>query len=575
MKAVFGSFSEIYGAKMKKKALNLSLIPLYILIAVLYVLNCASAILAAIIKDVDLSILTWSIPAITVVFISFAIGSTLVFKRMKKRFDDSFDIVLSAYPSDKTEALKSLNDENPTPEQLSRWVSEQAEISKKAGFRMTIAKTAVENSSEIFWWIDGDRSAYYFGDYWSQNYGYHNLNKNGDIRSLFTDDTLTEFNGAIRRLEEGASVNFNLMGDILIRQHKKTRVRITAKIADLDDSHKIIVGTLHNMEEEDSLIRELESAKIREDFLLHTRTDIVYTVDLPDNKLKVLTPKAAKEMFGFGDLQDFDGGRRPYWQMIHPDYREGFIERFYNYNYITMLPERRVTYQYKIKTLNGSYIWVEHQAQVTAYSEGVVRNVIGRITDISNIKSKELGALYQTNFDDLTGALVFPAIKKLFDKEVGNGSPKAVLLFNINRFRLINNEYGYEFGNHVLRYFVSVLRENQMTRCQVGRVDSDLFVMTLLKADNESLPRQQIEELFEKFNETLEVENKMVNITLSAAASEVSDGKSFEVLYKQAETALAVCKNASVPYENSYEIYCPDMEDSSDKPNEQNKQEDL
>ncbi len=569
MKAVFGRYSEIYGAKMKKKALNLSLVPIYILIVILYVLNCASAILAAMIKDVDYSILTWSIPAITVVFLSFAIGSTLVFKRMKKRFDDSFDIVLSAYPSDKTEALKGLNDGNPTPEQLSRWVSEQAEILKQAGFRISIAKTAVENSSEIFWWIDGDKSVYFFGDYWFQNYGYHNLNKNGDIRSLFTDDTLTEFNGAVRKLEEGTSANFTLMGDILIRPHKKARVRITAKIADIDGSHKVIVGNLQNMEEEDSLIRELESAKIREDFLLHTRTDIVYTVDLPDNRLKVLTPKAAKEMFGYGDLQDFDGGRRPYWQMIHPDYREGFIERFYNYNYIIMLPERRVTYQYKIKTLNGSYIWVEHQAQVTAYSEGVVKNVIGRITDISSVKSKEMGALYQTNFDDLTGALVFPAIKKLFDKEVGNGSPKALLLFNFNRFRLINNEYGYEFGNHVLRYFVSVLRENQMTRCQVGRVDSDLFVMTLLKVDNESLPRRQIEELLEKFNETVEVENKMVNITLSAAASEVSDGKSFEDLYKQAEKALTVCKDTSAPYENSYKIYCPDMEDSSDKDNKQ------
>ncbi|MCM1299026.1 MAG: sensor domain-containing diguanylate cyclase [Firmicutes bacterium] len=541
---------------MKKgKALNLSLVPIYILIVVLYVISCASAVLAVIIREQDYDILYWLIPSVTAVFVLFAIGSTLFFRRLKSRFDGSFDIVLSAFSSEKTEALRSLNDGDPTPEQLSHWVSEQSRLTADARWRTSVAVAAVDNSSEIFWWLYGDKSKYYFGEYWSKTYGYNQLSASGDIRKVLSEGTLADFNGAVRKLQEGVSASFNIMGDLRLNSHKTVRVRITAKILDIEDSHGVIVGTLHNMEEEDNLIKDLESARIRENFLLRSRSDVVYKVDLPDNKLKILTPKTAKELFGFGDLPDFDGGRRPYWQMIHPDFREGFVDRFFNYNHMMMMPEHIMTYQYKIKTLEGSYIWVEHQAQVTAYHDGEVKSVIGRITNISEVKAKERDGLHQTNYDSLTGAMVFSAVKELFDKEAGSGQPKAILLFNINRFRLINNEYGYDFGNLVLRYFVCALWESQKTQCQVGRVDSDTFIVALLRADTEEIAKIQIEALFEKFNETLEVEGKMVNLTISAAASEISAESGFAQLYHQAEKALAVCKSANSPFASSYEIY--------------------
>lgn len=549
----------------KKKALNLSLVPIYILIVVLYGLNCGSAVLALIVMGKDFSILYWSIPAITIVFVLFAIGCTVFFKKLKARFDKSFDIVLSAYSGEKTEALKSINDGNPTPEQLSQWVAEQSKITKDSTWRVSVAMAAVEKSSEIFWWIYGDKSKYYFGEYWTKTYGYNVLNPGGDIRKVLTESTLADFNGAIHKLQEGVSESFNIMGELRLNPQKKVRIHINAQILDIEDAHGVIAGTLHNMEEEDNLLRELESAHIKEKFLLRTRTDVIYTVDLPDNRLKTLTPKAAKELFGYGDLQDFDGGRRPYWQMIHPDYREGFVDRFYNYNHMMMMPDRRMTYQYKVKTLEGNYIWVEHQAQVTSYRDGEVKSVIGRITNIDEAKEKEMESTRRANYDSLTGAMVFSAIKALFDKESTNRKPKAILLFNINRFRYINSEYGYDFGNLVLRYFVCTLWDSQVTHCQVGRVDSDTFVMALLDATAQDIAKVQIESLFKKFDETLEVEGKMVNITACAAASEISADLSFSRLYHQAEKALAVCKKTNDLFVNSYVIYGSDVEEQYDK----------
>lgn len=545
----------------KKKALSISLVPVYILIVVLYGLNCGSAVLALIVMKKDFSILYWSIPAITIVFLLFAIGCTLFFKKLKSRYDKAFDVIFSAYSTEKTEALKSINDGSPTPEQLSRWVAEQSKINKDSTWRISVATAAVEKSSEIFWWVYGDKSKYYFGEYWTKTYGYHLLNSGDDIRKVFTEATLADFNGAVRKLQEGVSESFNIMGELRLNPQKTVRVHINAKILDIEDAHGVIAGTLHNMEEEDNLLKELESSRTKEKFLLRTRTDVIYTVNLPDNRLKTLTPKAAKELFGYGDLQDFDGERRPYWQMIHPDFREGFVDRFYNYNHMMMMPDRLMTYQYKIKTVDGDYIWVEHQAQVTSYREGEVKSVIGRITNIDGVKEKEIEASRRANYDSLTGAMAFSAVRELFDKEASNGKPKAVLLFNINRFRYINSEYGFDFGNLVLRYFVCALWDSQITNCQVGRVDSDAFVMVLLDANTQDIAKIQIESLFKKFNETLEVEGKLVNITVAASASQISAELSFTELYRQAEKALAVCKKNNELFTNSYVIYGSDAEE--------------
>ena len=259
-------------------------------------------------------------------------------------------------------------------------------------------------------------------------------------------------------------------------------------------------------------------------------------------------------------MSDFDGERRPYWKLIHPDYQEGFVDRFFDYNHMLIMPEHHMVYDYKIKNKSGDYIWVQHKAQVTLARNGEVLKVIGRISNINEQKSREYKNRYQSDYDSLTGSLARSALKEQFDRNIGDGKQRAIVLFNINRFRYINNEYGFETGDSVLKKIVIILWENQKGKCIVGRADSDTFIVGMLAANEKDHPQTQIEKIFPKFKEPLEVDGKVINVSLCAAGSSCSSDKSFEELYKEAEKALNICKSTQNTYENTFCIYGEDTE---------------
>lgn len=543
-----------------KKPFNLRLVPVYILIVAFFSLAGAGTTVAIIAGGADVTVLAWFIPVLALLCIGFAVASTTFFMLMKKRYDNAFDQILSAFSHEQTEALKSLNGGEPSPEQLSRWVCEQAERTKKAGEDVLIKKAVNELSSEIFWSLSEDASELNFGTYWGNTYGYNDLEKTNDIRNIISDNTKPEFERAVKNLKEGGYKTFSISGDLMLTPQKEVKVLIKGCIIE-SDGKKTIVGFVQDIQEETELYNKLESERIKEQFLLSSDGDVLYEVDVPENRLISLNPEASYELFGLSDMNDFDGERRPYWELIHPDYREGFVDRFFDYNHMMIMPEHRMIYEYKIKNRSGDYIWVQHQAQVTLSRNGSVINVIGRISNINEQKSREYKNQYQADYDSLTGSLSRSALREQFDKALGNGLQRAIVLFNVNRFRYINNEYGFETGDAVLKHITITLWENQKGKCIVGRADSDTFVVAMLNVNEKDHPLTQIQKIFPKFAEPVVVEGKLINITLSASGSDSSSDKGFDALYNEAERALKVCKKMNSTYKNTYLIYNQDIEE--------------
>lgn len=543
-----------------KKPLNLRLVPIYIMIVALFTFVAAGVAVAFMVVGAEDNVLIWFIPLLAVICAAFAIAFTAYFLKMKKRFDDAFDSVLSVFSDEKTEALKELNGGEPRPEQLANWVCEQAKRNKKAASDAVVASAVNDLSEEIYWEISSERTVLDCGNYWNYTYGYNDLEKNSDIRNVLSENSRVELESAIRALKEGTSKNFSFVGDLKLTPQKNVKVNIRGLLAESEDRKRIAVGFAKDIQEQTDLYAQLESARIKENFLLSSDEDVLYEVDVPENRLYSLNPSASKELFGLSSMADFDSERRPYWKLIHPDYREGFVDRFFDYNHMMIMPEHRMIYDYKIKNKSGDYIWVQHQAQVTLARNGEVLKVIGRISNINERKNREYKNRYQSDYDSLTGSLALSALKEQFDRDIGNGEKRAIVLLNVNRFRYINNEYGFEMGDSVLKKIVISLWENQKGKCIVGRADSDTFVVGMLAVNEKDHPQSQIEKIFPKFKEPIEVDGKLINVSFCASGSSVSDEKSFDMLYSEAEKALQVCKNTQNTYENTFCIYGEDTE---------------
>lgn len=539
-----------------KNRRKMRLIPLYILIFALFALTTAGTAVLLTVCKVDLTALCWFVPVLGIFFALFALGATRFFHSTKKQYDASLNQILTAFSPDKAEALMSVNDGDPTPEQITRWVCEQTAATMRATDLMSFFSAQLRLSNEMFWQQTEDSSKLFFGSYWGNTYGFNGLDRNDSLRSILTEDTKVDFDRAIKSLKEGASKEFSITGKIKINPQKDVKVVIKGCSVEDENRRITMVGAVHDIQEELDLNRLIQAGRIKIQFLLNNEYDVIYDVNVPDNKLNCLTPKNAEKIFGFGSMDDFDGERRPYWEQIHPDYREGFVDRFFDYNHMMIMPEHKMTYEYKVKNSNGDYIWVEHQAQVTSTRHGTVTGVVGRIRNINERKRDELRILYQPNSDSLTGAYLRSAVEAEFNANLHDGKPRAVVIFNINRFHFINNEYGFEYGDLVLKYFVGALWDRQRGICAVGRVDNDTFVIAMHEADDRiGWPRNQIQSVFKSFTQPVKIEGKLVNITVSAGGSQSCSNKDFNELYAQAEEALNRCRNANGKFENSYKLF--------------------
>ncbi len=108
----------------------------------------------------------------------------------------------------------------------------------------------------------------------------------------------------------------------------------------------------------------------------------------------------------------------------------------------------------------------EHRAQVTVALAEVER-LVGR--------------------DDLTGAMNRRAIMSLIGEERERmrrtGAPFAIALFDVDFFKLVNDEHGHLVGDEVLRRFCGIASEAIRTTDRLGRIGGEEFLVLMPATD--------------------------------------------------------------------------------------------
>jgi diguanylate cyclase (GGDEF)-like protein/putative nucleotidyltransferase with HDIG domain len=95
---------------------------------------------------------------------------------------------------------------------------------------------------------------------------------------------------------------------------------------------------------------------------------------------------------------------------------------------------------------------------------------------------------YGTGLDELTGLPAkFALFAQLQDEFAGQRKPVTVLLADIDEFRRVNEAYGRNIGDQLLKLVSGILRDNSRTVDYVARVGGDEFVLLLAAARPEDL----------------------------------------------------------------------------------------
>lgn len=134
--------------------------------------------------------------------------------------------------------------------------------------------------------------------------------------------------------------------------------------------------------------------------------------------------------------------------------------------------------EYRIRKGDGQVIWVLEKGRLVVDGEGEPV-CICLLLDITERKMRQDELIRQTRLDPLTGLYnreyAQQFIQTYLDIHRG-GHSSALLVFDLDHFKRVNDRYGHLRGDAVLIAFAKLLQESFRTRDFVARTGGDEFI---------------------------------------------------------------------------------------------------
>ncbi|MEX0951496.1 MAG: diguanylate cyclase [Gammaproteobacteria bacterium] len=148
--------------------------------------------------------------------------------------------------------------------------------------------------------------------------------------------------------------------------------------------------------------------------------------------------------------------------------------------------------------------------------------------------------------DKLTGAANRQVFDMIFDQTVKlskrNGEPISIITLDIDRFKEVNDTYGHEGGDTVIRKVADVMRRHIREADTLCRWGGEEFLLLLADCKLESA-RERAERLRLAIKEeTMRFGRDDINITISLGVAEYQPGESLNEIINRADTAMYEAK---------------------------------
>ncbi len=144
-----------------------------------------------------------------------------------------------------------------------------------------------------------------------------------------------------------------------------------------------------------------------------------------------------------------------------------------------------------------------------------------------------------SRIDMLSGLLNRRAFQKAFDDGRGEAS---LILFDIDRFKAVNDSFGHSIGDNVIAAVADVIRntfdEDEICARIGGEEFAVLWASTTIDAmaERAELARRRVEAL------ELFAGDRSVRVTISGGMADLADGRDFNEIFSEADRALYVAK---------------------------------
>lgn len=227
------------------------------------------------------------------------------------------------------------------------------------------------------------------------------------------------------------------------------------------------IGTNMDITKEHEQSLELER-------IFSVNLDLLCIIDSSGNFIKV--NKAWEDILGY-DIENLIG--LSILDFIHKDDRESTVKVVENLN-----EDKKITsFINRYKNKEGKYIYLEWRAN--PYGDMIYAS--GRdITERIEYEKKILEISYR---DSLTDAYnrryVFNRAKELVEESKRTGKLFSVCIIDIDHFKDINDSFGHQMGDFILKEFTEIISKNLRPYDILGRYGGEEFILLLNNIDKE------------------------------------------------------------------------------------------
>lgn len=229
-----------------------------------------------------------------------------------------------------------------------------------------------------------------------------------------------------------------------------------------------------------------------------------------------------KELLGYQD-NEIKPIIKEWFDRVHPEYRS-FLNR--------AIQDKRTSFKisYPILHKDGQYRWMLSQGIKLSDRTGNLYRVVGSQIDINTNQIVEEKLYYTSRHDFLTGLAnrtVFEEqLKKSIKINQKNGNFSfSVIFINIDRFKLINSELGYQIGDKLLIYIAQKIQDCLKNNELLARLEADEFAILLPKINEISQTINIAELLQKKLSLPINLSGK--KLTVNASMGIVSSSENY------------------------------------------------
>ncbi|WP_246110985.1 diguanylate cyclase domain-containing protein [Sporosarcina luteola] len=323
-----------------------------------------------------------------------------------------------------------------------------------------------------------------------------------------------------------------------------SETRLTPLFDDNGDVVHIVV-LVHDITDKKLAEDELENSRIellesRDQFriIAENSTDLIVLINAEGN-VDYISP-STEDLLG---IEDKDFIERPYSDFVHPD--DVMVLHFTVDD--SAGDNRHMKQEYRMKNSDGDWVWFELHGSAVFNEQGEFIHFVAVSRDISSrvlYEDKLKHIAYHDVLTDLPNRRSF--YNQLTEALTGEQGQVALFVLDIDHFKEINDGFGHDRGDQVIKEFASRLRDAVQDRGTVARLGGDEFAVILQNIKSLEEVVSVAEGILQSIREPWHFGGQVFSVTTSigVAISPVDGEITNDAINKQADLALYKAKEA-------------------------------